>query len=34
MGFGMASVYATGILWTESFVQVTNKISAALVISW
>jgi hypothetical protein len=33
MGIGMASIYATGILWAESFFKVTNKISAAFVIS-
>jgi hypothetical protein len=33
MGIGMASVFASGFLWAEQFIKVTNRISAAFVIS-
>jgi len=33
MGVGTASVYATGLLWLERRVQISNRISAAITIS-
>ena len=33
MGVGMASVYATGLLWLEKRVEITNKIGAAMTVS-
>ena len=33
MGVGTASVYATGLLWLERRVQISNRISAAMTIS-
>lgn len=33
VGFGYASIYATGFLWLEGHVKVTNKIGAALSIA-
>ena len=26
LGFGMASIYATGLLWLESHMKITNRI--------
>ena len=33
MGMGMSSMYATGILWCERYISITNKIGAAFSIS-
>lgn len=33
LGFGMASIYATGLLWLEKRMVITNKIGAAMAIS-
>ena len=33
MGFGIASIYATGLLWLESFVTITNRIGAAMTVA-
>jgi len=33
MGFGMASIYATGILWLEQFVEITSMIGAYFTIT-
>ncbi len=33
MGIGMASIYATGLLWMENYIVVTNKIGAAYSFS-
>ena len=33
LGLGMASVIATGFLWTEQRMRVTSKVSAVLVVS-
>jgi len=33
MGVGMASVYATGLLWLERRVEISNRIGAAMTIS-
>ena len=33
MGFGMAAIYATGLLWTEKYIVVTNKIGSAFAYS-
>ena len=32
MGLGMAAVYATGFLWSEKYIMVTNKIGSAFAI--
>lgn len=33
MGLGMASIYATGLLWSENYVEVTDKIGLAFTVS-
>lgn len=33
LGLGMASVIATGFLWTEQRMRVSSKVSAVLVVS-
>ena len=33
LGFGMASIYATGFVWLEQYIFVTNKIGAAFGIT-
>ena len=33
MGFGMASIYATGLLWLEQYVTITSKIGATFTIA-
>merc|ERR1711997_33051 len=33
LGAGMASIFATGFLWTEQRIAVTSKISAVFIIS-
>jgi len=33
MGFGMASIFATGLLWLEKRIEITNRIGAAMSIS-
>ena len=33
MGLGMAAIYATGLLWSEDYVVVTDKIGLAFTIS-
>jgi len=33
MGFGMASIFATGLLWLEKRVEITNRIGSAMSIS-
>ena len=30
IGFGMAAIYATGLLWLETYVKITNRIGAAM----
>ena len=30
LGFGMASIYATGLLWLSSYLKITNRIGAAM----
>ena len=30
LGLGMASIFATGLLWLESYVKITNRIGAAM----
>ena len=30
LGFGMASIYATGMLWLSSYLKITNRIGAAM----
>ena len=32
LGIGMASIYATGVLWLKSYLKITNRIGAALSI--
>ena len=32
MGIGAASVYATGLLWVESYIVITSKIGALFTI--
>ena len=32
MGLGMAAIYATGLLWSEKYIVVTNKIGAAFAL--
>ena len=33
MGVGMASIFATGFLWTERRISISSKVSAAFIIS-
>ena len=33
MGFGMAAIYATGLLWSEKYIVVTEKIGSAFAFS-
>ena len=33
MGLGMAAIYATGLLWSEKYVEVTDKIGLAFTVS-
>ena len=33
IGFGMASIYATGLLWLEQYVTITSKIGATFTIA-
>ena len=33
MGFGMAAIYATGLLWSENYIVVTDKIGLAFTLS-
>jgi len=33
LGFGMASIYATGLLWLEKRIVITNRIGAAMAVS-
>lgn len=33
MGFGLASIFATGLLWLESRVKITNQIGAAMTVA-
>ena len=33
LGLGMASIYATGLLWLESYVKITNRIGAAMSVA-
>ena len=32
MGLGMAAIYATGLLWSEKYIVVTNKIGSAFAL--
>ena len=32
MGLGMAPIYPTGLLWSEKYIVVTNKISSAFAL--
>ena len=33
LGFGMASIYATGLLWLESHMKITNRVGAVLTVA-
>ena len=33
MGMSFSSMYATGLLWCESYISITNKIGSAFSIS-
>ena len=33
MGFGMAAIWATGLLWSERYIVVTNKIGSAFAFA-
>ena len=33
LGFGMASIYATGLLWMEQYIKITNRIGASMTIA-
>ena len=33
MGMSFSSMYATGLLWCESYITITNKIGSAFSIS-
>ncbi len=33
LGFGMASIYATGLLWLEQFVTISSRMGAAFTIA-
>ena len=32
MGIGMAAIYATGLLWSEKYIVVSNKIGSAFAL--
>ena len=32
MGLGLAAIYATGLLWSEKYIVVTNKIGSAFTL--
>ena len=32
MGLGMAAIYATGLLWSEKYIVVTNRIGSAFAL--
>ena len=33
MGFGMAAIWATGLLWSKNYIVVTNRIGSAFALS-
>ena len=33
MGFGMAAIWATGLLWSKKYIVVTNRIGSAFALS-